>query len=107
MNIILRPSLNQNSLLNTIRYYASKMQASSTKNKKDSAGKRLGIKKFGGEEVMPGDIIARQRGWKWKSGQNVYVGKDQTIHAEVEGIVQFRRNPYTIKKIFFIDVIPQ
>lgn len=81
MNIVLRSFNHQMALLNTIRFYASKMQASSTKNKKDSAGKRLGIKKFGGEEVMPGDILARQRGWKWKSGQNVNVGKDQTIHS--------------------------
>jgi large subunit ribosomal protein L27 len=44
------------------------MQASSTSNTKDSAGRRLGLKKFGGEEVMPGDIIARQRGFKWKTG---------------------------------------
>ena len=48
MNIILRSFYNQNSLLCSMKYYASKLQASSTKNKKDSAGKRLGIKKFGG-----------------------------------------------------------
>ena len=66
------------------------MQASSTQNGRDSIGRRLGLKKFGGEEVYPNDIIARQRGFKWKTGENVVVGKDQTVHAACEGIVQFR-----------------
>ena len=48
------------------------------------------LKKFGGEEVYPNDIIARQRGFKWKTGENVVVGKDQTVHAACEGIVHFR-----------------
>ncbi len=68
MNIIFRSINNQNSLLWSMKYFASKMQASSTKNKKDSAGKRVGVKKFGGQEVQPNDIICRQRGFKWKSG---------------------------------------
>lgn len=90
MNIIIKSQWSP--LVQSLRYFASKMQASSTQNTKDSAGRRLGIKKYGGEEVMPGDIIVRQRGFKWKSGKNVIVGKDQTIHAKVEGIVHFRES---------------
>jgi hypothetical protein len=50
------------------------------------------IKILGGQEVYPNDIIARQRGFKWKSGDNVIVGLDQTIHARVEGVVSFRKS---------------
>ena len=55
---------------------------------------------------MPGDIIARQRGFKWKSGQNVIVGKDHTIHAKVEGVVKFRDSQYRKVPYKIIDVIP-
>lgn len=64
--------------------FATKMQATSTNKTKDSAGRRLGVKKFGGEEVFPNDILIRQRGFKWKPGQNTYVGKDHTIHSKLE-----------------------
>jgi ribosomal protein L27 len=53
---------------------------------------------------MPNDIIARQRGFKWKPGKNVIVGKDQTIHAECEGIVRFRKSIYRKVPFYFIDV---
>jgi large subunit ribosomal protein L27 len=65
------------------------MQASSTNNTKDSAGRRLGVKKLGGMEVFPGDILVRQRGMKWHAGENTYVGKDHTIHSKIEGTVYF------------------
>ncbi len=55
---------------------------------------------------MPGDIIARQRGFKWKSGDNVIVGRDHTIHAKVEGIVFFRLNTQRKVSYYQIDVIP-
>lgn len=55
---------------------------------------------------MPNDIIARQRGFKWKSGENVIVGKDHTIHAKVEGIVHFRDSMYRKVPYKIIDVIP-
>ena len=60
------------------------MQAGSTKKTKDSAGRRLGLKKFGGEEVFPDEIILRQRGFKWHPGRNTYSGKDHTIHSKIE-----------------------
>ena len=66
------------------RNFATKMQASSTSKTKDSAGRRLGVKKFGGEEVFPNDIIIRQRGFKWKPGKNTASGLDHTIHSRVE-----------------------
>eukprot|EP00825_Cyclidium_porcatum_P021605 TRINITY_DN24038_c0_g1_i2.p1 TRINITY_DN24038_c0_g1~~TRINITY_DN24038_c0_g1_i2.p1 ORF type:complete len:131 (+),score=19.26 TRINITY_DN24038_c0_g1_i2:62-454(+) len=96
------------SLYMTQSYSASKMQASSTRNQKDSRGKRLGIKKFGGEEVFPGDIIARQRGFRWHPGDNTYYGRDHTIHAKCEGKVKFVRiRKWGLKKKFRIDIIPQ
>ncbi len=62
------------------------------------------MKVFGGAEVMPNDIIARQRGFKWHSGKNVIVGKDQTIHAACEGIVKFREGQYRRSSFSIIDV---
>lgn len=62
---------------------------------------------MGGQEVYPNDIIARQRGFKWKSGENVIVGRDQTIHSRVEGIVSFRLSNERKIPFYYIDVIPQ
>jgi large subunit ribosomal protein L27 len=68
---------------------AHKKAGGSSRNGRDSAGRRLGIKKFGGEHVLAGNILVRQRGTKWKPGQNVGLGKDHTIFALVEGKVSF------------------
>lgn len=65
------------------------------------------LKKFGEEPVNPGDIIARQRGFKWKSGNNVIVGRDQTIHAACEGVVKFRESQYRRIPYKIIDVEPK
>ena len=70
---------------------AHKKAGGSSRNGRDSAGRRLGIKKFGGEAVIPGNIIVRQRGTKWHPGDNVGIGKDHTIFAKIEGTVGFRR----------------
>ena len=69
---------------------AHKKAGGSSRNGRDTAGRRLGIKKYGGEKVIPGNIIVRQRGTKWKPGDNVGLGKDHTIFALVEGQVKFR-----------------
>lgn len=69
---------------------AHKKAGGSSRNGRDSAGRRLGIKKYGGELVIPGNIIARQRGTKWHPGTNVGMGKDHTIFAKVEGHVEFK-----------------
>ena len=71
---------------------AHKKGQGSVKNGRDSIGKRLGVKKFGGEVVIPGNIIIRQRGTKWHPGVNVYMGRDYTIHAKVEGNVYFDKD---------------
>ncbi|MGI9374404.1 MAG: 50S ribosomal protein L27 [Hyphomicrobiales bacterium] len=70
---------------------AHKKAGGSSRNGRDSAGRRLGLKKFGGERVIPGNIIARQRGTKWHPGDNVGMGKDHTIFATAEGTVAFKR----------------
>ena len=69
---------------------AHKKAGGSSRNGRDTAGRRLGIKKYGGEKVIPGNIIVRQRGTKWKPGENVGLGKDHTIFALIEGQVKFQ-----------------
>ncbi len=68
---------------------AHKKAGGSSRNGRDTAGRRLGVKKFGGEQVIPGNIIIRQRGTKWHPGENVGIGKDHTIYALTEGKVTF------------------
>jgi len=70
---------------------AHKKAGGSSRNGRDTAGRRLGVKKFGGEVVIPGNIILRQRGTKWHPGDNVGIGKDHTIYAKIEGHVKFYR----------------
>jgi large subunit ribosomal protein L27 len=69
---------------------AHKKAGGSSRNGRDTAGRRLGIKKFGGEFVVPGNIIVRQRGTKWRVGSNVGLGKDHTIFALIAGHVAFK-----------------
>ncbi len=71
---------------------AHKKGQGSVKNGRDSRSKRLGVKKFGGEAVIPGNIIIRQRGTKWHPGKNVFMGKDHTLHAGIVGTVFFDRD---------------
>ena len=68
---------------------AHKKAGGSSRNGRDSAGRRLGVKKFGGEEVVAGNIIIRQRGTKTYPGRNVGLGKDHTLFATVDGVVRF------------------
>ena len=70
---------------------AHKKAGGSSRNGRDTEGRRLGIKKFGGEAVVAGNIIVRQRGTKWKPGQNVGLGRDHTIFALIDGHVTFQR----------------
>ena len=69
---------------------AHKKAGGSSRNGRDSAGRRLGVKRFGGEQFIPGNIIVRQRGTKWHPGSNVGLGKDHTLFALIEGEVKFR-----------------
>jgi large subunit ribosomal protein L27 len=70
---------------------AHKKAGGSSRNGRDSESKRLGVKKFGGEQVLAGNIIVRQRGTKWHPGTNVGIGKDHTLFALAEGAVAFRK----------------
>lgn len=69
---------------------AHKKAGGSSRNGRDSAGRRLGVKCYGGERVLAGNIILRQRGTKWHAGANVGIGKDHTLFALVNGAVEFR-----------------
>ena len=70
---------------------ATKKAGGSSRNGRDSAGRRLGVKKYGGETVIPGNIIVRQRGTKIFPGENVGMGKDHTLFALTNGVVQFKK----------------
>ena len=70
---------------------AHKKAGGSSRNGRDSAGRRLGVKKFGGEVVEPGNIIVRQRGTKWNPGSGVGLGRDHTIFALVGGNVEYTK----------------
>ncbi len=82
---------------------AHKKAGGSSRNGRDSGGQRLGIKIFGGEDVVAGNIIARQRGTKWHAGRNVGVGRDHTLFALVNGRVEFRSKA---KGRVFVSVLP-
>lgn len=68
---------------------ATKKAGGSSRNGRDSAGRRLGVKRFGGEKILAGTIIVRQRGTKFHPGNNVGMGKDHTLFAKIPGTVQF------------------
>ncbi len=70
---------------------ATKKAGGSSRNGRDSAGRRLGVKKYGGQLVMPGNIIVRQRGTKIFPGENVGIGKDHSIFSVVKGKVEFKK----------------
>jgi large subunit ribosomal protein L27 len=78
---------------------AHKKGQGSTQNNRDSAGRRLGVKKFGGEFVRAGNIIIRQRGTKVHPGNNVGMGKDHTIYALIDGYVKFEIKDKNRKKV--------
>jgi large subunit ribosomal protein L27 len=82
---------------------AHKKAGGSSRNGRDSAGQRLGLKIFGGEEVLAGNIIARQRGTKWHPGRNVGLGKDHTLFALIDGKVEFQTKT---KGRVFVSVLP-
>ena len=82
---------------------AHKKAGGSSRNGRDSGGQRLGIKMFGGEQVVAGNIIARQRGTKWHPGRNVGLGKDHTLFALIDGKLEFRTKA---KGRVFVSVRP-
>ena len=82
---------------------AHKKSGGSSRNGRDSESKRLGVKKFGGERVLAGNIIVRQRGTKWHPGDNVGMGKDHTLFALTDGVVAFREGKLGRK---YVHVMP-
>ena len=83
---------------------AHKKAGGSTRNGRDSKSKRLGIKRFGGEQVVAGNIIVRQRGTEYHPGLNAGLGKDHTIFALTDGKVTFR--PHGAKNRTHVDIVP-
>ena len=82
---------------------ATKKAGGSSRNGRDSAGRRLGVKRYGGQFVTPGNIIVRQRGTKIHAGDHVGIGKDHTIFSLVNGKVQFKTSKLNRT---FVSVIP-
>ncbi|HZT52692.1 MAG TPA: 50S ribosomal protein L27 [Stellaceae bacterium] len=82
---------------------AHKKAGGSSRNGRDSAGRRLGVKRFGGETVIPGNILVRQRGTKFHPGRNVGMGRDHTLYAVAEGAVAFHT---TTGGRTYISVVP-
>ena len=85
-----------------LQLFASKKGAGSTRNGRDSNAQRLGIKRFGGQAVIPGNIIVRQRGTKFYPGSGVMMGRDNTIFAVIEGQVSFT----TSRNRKHVNVVP-
>ncbi len=83
---------------------AHKKAGGSSRNGRDSEGRRLGVKLFGGELAVPGNILIRQRGTKYHPGANVGMGRDHTIFATVEGQVTFQRKE---KDRMYVSVVPR
>ena len=84
---------------------AHKKAGGSTKNGRDSHSKRLGVKRFGGEQVLAGNIIIRQRGTPVRAGSNVGVGTDHTLFAKVSGKVQFQRKG--AEQRLYVSIVPE
>ena len=83
---------------------AHKKAGGSTRNGRDSDGKRLGVKRFGGEAVIAGNILVRQRGTKYCAGLNVGIGRDDTLFAKADGKVVFQTKG--VKQRKFVNVMP-
>jgi len=83
---------------------ATKKAGGSSRNGRDSAGRRLGVKLYGGQAAIPGNIIVRQRGTTWFAGEGVGMGTDHTLFAKVAGVVSFKKG---FKGRTFISVLPK
>ena len=84
---------------------AHKKAGGSTRNGRDSESKRLGVKRFGGEQVLAGSIIVRQRGTQFHPGENVGCGKDHTLFAKIDGCVVFETKGPKKRKFVRIDAV--
>jgi large subunit ribosomal protein L27 len=84
---------------------ATKKAGGSSRNGRDSAGRRLGVKKYGGQKVISGNIIVRQRGTKFHPGANVGIGKDHTLFAKCDGRVSFEKKGKNLRQFVNIDSV--
>jgi large subunit ribosomal protein L27 len=84
---------------------AHKKAGGSTNNGRDSESKRLGVKRFGGESVLAGNILVRQRGTKFHAGTNVGIGKDHTLFAKATGVVKFEQKCKENRK--FVSIVAE
>ncbi len=82
-----------------LQYFAHKKGVGSSRNGRDSAAQRLGVKRFAGQQVTAGSILVRQRGTKFYPGINVGIGKDDTLFAKIDGYVAFERVGKTDKQV--------
>lgn len=82
---------------------AHKKAGGSTRNGRDSESKRLGVKRFGGQVVIAGNILVRQRGTKFHAGENVGIGKDHTLFAKADGVVKFEVKGVNNRK--FVSIV--
>lgn len=82
-----------------LQFFAHKKGVGSSRNGRDSAAQRLGVKRFGGQQVSAGSIIVRQRGTKFHPGINVGIGKDDTLFAKIDGYVTFERKGKADKQV--------
>lgn len=82
-----------------LQFFAHKKGVGSSRNGRDSAAQRLGVKRFGGQQVSAGSILVRQRGTKFHPGINVGIGKDDTLFAKIDGYVTFERKGKTDKQV--------
>lgn len=85
---------------------AHKKGGGSSRNGRESASKRLGVKIFGGQEVISGNILVRQRGTKYRAGENVGIGKDHTLYALADGVVRFTDRTFNQKTRKVVHVVP-
>jgi len=83
---------------------AHKKAGGSTRNGRDSESKRLGVKRYGGENVLAGNILVRQRGTRFHAGRNVGLGKDHTLFAKADGVVSFEERGMPKRK--YISIVP-
>lgn len=82
-----------------LQFFAHKKGVGSSRNGRDSNAQRLGVKRFGGQQVSAGSILVRQRGTKFHPGENVGIGKDDTLFAKIDGFVSFERKGKSDKQV--------
>jgi ribosomal protein L27 len=105
--VALAGALSRDSVVGVEVRFATKKAGGSSKNGRDSIGRRLGVKRFSGQVVQAGMILVRQRGTSYHAGQNVYMGRDHTLHAQTVGRVLFSANWRPDQTRRFVNVVSE